>query len=80
MAKQDILIKQAKDLIGDMKAARSSFIKKTSMIISDADKTAKVLSKVDLDKELGKVGKTAVEKMDAIVLDFLSEDDVNNHP
>ncbi len=75
MAKQDILIKQAKQLVDDIKKSGVDFDKKTSKIISDANKTAKELDKMDLDKELDQIEKESVKEMDAAVLDFLSEEE-----
>lgn len=74
MVKQDILKKQAKNLLDEIKKTGKDFTQKTSKIVSDVDKTAKELDKIDLNKELGKIEKSAVQEMDAAVLDFLSEE------
>jgi len=66
------LINQTDKLLAEIKKANSDFDKKTSKIVSDADKTVKELDKMDLDRELGRVEKNAVREMDAAVLDFLS--------
>jgi len=66
------LINQTDKLLAEIKKSNSDFDKKTSKIVSDADKTVKELDKMDLDRELGRVEKNAVREMDAAVLDFLS--------
>lgn len=73
MANENDLIKQAKQLLDNIKKSGKDFDEKTSKIISDADKIAKELEETDLDKELGQVEKEGVKEMDAAVLDFLSE-------
>lgn len=75
MANENDLIKQAKQLLDDIKKSGRDFDEKTSKIISDADKIAKELDEADLDKELGEIEKEGVKEMDAAVLDFLSEEE-----
>ena len=75
MANENDLIKQAKQLVDDIKKSGKDFDEKTSKIISDANKTAEELEEIDLDKELGQIEKESVKEMDAAVLDFLSEEE-----
>jgi len=68
------LINQTDKLLAEIKKANSDFDKKTSKIISDAQKTSKELDKMRLDEELEKIEKEGVRKMDKTVLEYLSSD------
>ncbi|MFH0803502.1 MAG: hypothetical protein V1877_00050 [Candidatus Tagabacteria bacterium] len=74
MANENDLIKQAQQLLDDIKKSGNDFDEKMSKIFSDADKIVKELENTDLDKELGQIEKESVKEMDKAVLDFLEEE------
>ncbi|MGB9598897.1 MAG: hypothetical protein ACPLZH_03585 [Minisyncoccales bacterium] len=74
MAKDKDLIKQAKQLLDDIKRSRKDFNEKTSQLIREGNQAIKELEDIDLDKELAAVEKESIKEMDSAVLDFLSEE------
>lgn len=72
---QKDVLKQADQLFAKIKKANNSFIQKTDDLIKDIDQDIEVAEKEinEVDKNLKKFEKEAVNKIDKAVLEFVAD-------